>query len=1002
MTGTSEEQKSKSHNGGAATFDVLVAATESQAHAWNNRQAQTCAAGAFLTVAQSFDQWIQNLWELEGDGRCFVSPTQAMLVAAKTMAEHSFAFLAPTSGLVKALVRCAREGVGTALFDRAVRRAADAWRKGPEELETAFRDPADGLPALTPQETEFLVCIDAYGRELGARNLIERGEALNVLADRSSEVFPQPMTIGFLGCHPLTAQQRHFFERCPQIALHRDGQESQAPPLSVVEGAAVAMAFPAGKHAQPQVVADVISDLRERCAAASLVVASADPLALFEKLAIALIDEGVACAVTATKPLASTDFARAYFAAMEVQKAAVPWNRDALSDLLHSPLAALRKGEVWQWDRKVRGDRIADQKEVLAAVGAAASAESDDAAFRPLVALLLRVARGELDCLDAMEDALCALRTSGASLIYVQEQLSAFHGLRDLLRGAQEMGIEDEDLMKKLASSICIPISCEVAPQASAAAVGKAGCIPPVRFMDVHRAAQLPAQSVDALMVCDLTTESAPLRDPSSAADLLLEALGAGFAETALSLARREFSALLEVARKNVVLERCLNDVKADPYYPSAMLEELASAYGRQSGDRPATERERRHGFPEAMLTEVYEGGEERLVQDVRPCLGCAKPAVQTVARPDIARLDAIERLAPHSQDQLHPQAPRLSASQIQNYLDCPYKWFVSNRLGATSLDEELGPREAGSFLHEVFQRFYDAFEGKVSFDNLAEAEALMFGAEGTSGIFDQAMAAQYDRDAQGRPRPSRFAVLPGTTEEHEWSFLRHRVRQWLRFEASFLPSFMPTAFECRIQGALYQGCEINGVIDRIDIDGQGRAVVIDYKGALGADYRGCAHGEYNPVGKVQSLIYAQILQEAGAVGILPVDASGRGARFIVPVNGRQAAECARLIPLSQVVGALYVSYNKGNAVVGAFDRRSLEARDMPTLQGVKECGLPQEGQEALLTFKGLGDFTAERVAEAVAGVKAGRVAPRPASKAACAHCPVLTCEARWSDGAHA
>ena len=67
-----------------------------------------------------------------------------------------------------------------------------------------------------------------------------------------------------------------------------------------------------------------------------------------------------------------------------------------------------------------------------------------------------------------------------------------------------------------------------------------------------------------------------------------------------------------------------------------------------------------------------------------------------------------------------------------------------------------------------------------------------------------------------------------------------------------------------------YAGQKLLGTADRIDVDGDGRCVVIDYKGSLSGVYALAAR-EQGHLGKVQALIYAQVVRRT--LGLDPVGA---------------------------------------------------------------------------------------------------------------------------------
>jgi hypothetical protein len=50
---------------------------------------------------------------------------------------------------------------------------------------------------------------------------------------------------------------------------------------------------------------------------------------------------------------------------------------------------------------------------------------------------------------------------------------------------------------------------------------------------------------------------------------------------------------------------------------------------------------------------------------------------------------------------------PTLSASQLERYLECPYKWYVSSRLQLATLAAEFDAKSKGTFAHAVLERLY-------------------------------------------------------------------------------------------------------------------------------------------------------------------------------------------------------------------------------------------------------------------------------------------------------
>ncbi|MFR3090566.1 MAG: PD-(D/E)XK nuclease family protein [Eggerthella lenta] len=149
--------------------------------------------------------------------------------------------------------------------------------------------------------------------------------------------------------------------------------------------------------------------------------------------------------------------------------------------------------------------------------------------------------------------------------------------------------------------------------------------------------------------------------------------------------------------------------------------------------------------------------------------------------------------------------------------------------------------------------------------------------------------------------------MIPRTAfERAETADLRKRLVRFLDREALLLPGFEPVRFEFDFGSSEpfpYAGCLLRGSVDRIDVNGAGQAVVIDYKGSLNGDYAldsaspaAQAGGAVLPH-KVQTLMYAQVARK-----VLGLD----------------------------VVGALYVSYGRDRRVSGAFDRTVVASETCP------------------------------------------------------------------------
>ena len=352
----------------------------------------------------------------------------------------------------------------------------------------------------------------------------------------------------------------------------------------------------------------------------------------------------------------------------------------------------------------------------------------------------------------------------------------------------------------------------------------------------------------------------------------------------------------------------------------------------------------------------MLERGEERLYENLGVARG-EQPVATQVERPPVGTIRPERRplvVLPRRGKDGQAARPCLSASQIESYLACPYLWFVQRRLRAESLDEEFGPLQMGDFAHRALDRFYEAFSQKTGLRKVTP-ESLLQAREVMSAVLAEQEAAQQALS------PSDNRLVPRTElEAREVDALKANLVRYLDFEAQLLPGFRPLFREYEVgtkESVEYAGVRLAGRIDRIDVDGAGRAVVIDYKGSLSADYEPFAT-EGRPPAKVQTLVYAQVVK--------------------------------RLLGLD-VVGALYVSYGRAPKVAGAYDGRVLETPHLPNMRH-ERCACPPEGERS---FARLLDETEKRAASAVRALLAGQVDPAPAGPASCAWCPVTACLSR-------
>lgn len=969
-------------------YDVVLLPDTDRAVAYRKRAADGGCSLMGVTVA-AFGAWVRDLWELYGDGRAFVSrlEREALLRAACEQAVGGASLLAGAGdagaiGLDRVASACVAAGVGLPGFDAAVRDALQGVPAGVGALE-----------GVTCAEAPVLRLVGGYLERLEQLGLVEPGQALALLP----ELLPQrPLRVLLEDAAPLTPGQEAFFSACPWMDVEVRAALGGQGPVRAPKAVRVRFAFPSGQYAWPALLADIVRDAFGEGAgsvasastavppagadvasgdgdvsggsdgcwdgrsagtqAAAVVVAAKDPAALFGRVAPALVRQGRAVALRGQRRFVDTAFGRAIcslrrfldegraggvshiqgygdIAATDVER----WNRADLADWALSPFSGMTKKAAFKLDADMRADRTARRSDLCARL------RGDNPAFAAMERLAL-----QLDAQAAGELEAAVRRMTNRSEAWRAEQLAALRALRRAADAAKLAGL-GADAAFDQAQRLKVSVSRIVAPRGcDGAALGA----PDVLVTDQNTAASLGNGSCKVCVAADLTSSAYPAADPEDASRVLLEHLGVKRADSALARMRRAFFALEHVATDQLILERCLNDASADPTYPCVVLEEFVDCY---RADPTATKDIKNpYSLPEHLQGGMLLRGEDALcandalATEPTPVAACIEPPLTGAVSPEARSLVVLPRVLQGGQVL---DEPCLSPSQIESYLECPYKWFAQRRLRLDDLDEGFGPLEMGDFAHNALHSFYkhlsdDLGEAKVTPQLLPQARKLM------------ADVLERHKALQPHLRQSENRLIPTSQVEHrELAELERKLMDYLDFEAELLPTFAPKYLEYDVArgGAVdYAGHKLLGTADRIDVDGEGRCAIIDYKGSISGSYA-LGVREEGHLGKVQALIYAQLVRRT--LGLEPV-------------------------------GALYVCYGRRKMISGAYDGRVIENAHLPNMRH-KDCMC------ATKPFFDVLDETEEAVAAALERMLAGDIRPRPETPEACKWCPVSSCSER-------
>ena len=233
---------------------------------------------------------------------------------------------------------------------------------------------------------------------------------------------------------------------------------------------------------------------------------------------------------------------------------------------------------------------------------------------------------------------------------------------------------------------------------------------------------------------------------------------------------------------------------------------------------------------------------------------------------------------------------PLLSASQIETYLECPYKWFTQRRIKISQVDTEFAPMQMGTFIHRVLELTHATLLAEALGCDVAEVDSAVEpmllqdvdGSRITSDNLDHAkqvldicFAQVWDEQFNNINRASSNELIPHSIQERKQvENIRKELKNLLEFEASHFVGYQPRFFELRFgreeNVVEYAGAQFTGSIDRVDVNAHGQALIIDYKHKGTNDLKAYSaklsldselSKEILPR-HVQSAIYAQIMRK--------------------------------------------------------------------------------------------------------------------------------------------
>lgn len=951
--------------------------------------------------------WLRSMWELMGDGRSFVDNMQRQMLFSDMIARRDDADLQPLSrsqGTVRMLARMARDVLPGVAGTGAERCRGDVCRPDPKsdaearvfELLSAYASGLDRRDVVEPCEAADLMAeVLADSLPACARAVCVRGitsfthgllELLSAVANNGGEVVV------------LLAREQAAMREELAAAFDARGVLFEAAPLG--EGAAApqtaskSAAQPtfvevAGPHARAHAYVDAIDGLVKTCEDAAVdggVTASADPVRvlvvsarapqLFGELAARLAARHIAAETTEFTAFSQSIAGRQFTALanlIERMKAADEgtasktewWPAPELTDWIYSPLSGADAASARTFDKNMRLSRsktTAGVKSLLQSVQGqvrgARKAASEENWFKNVPCVVSDVFQAlwrdkPVTALKAMLAVAEALPDRALGGLDGQARRQAETAL---LRHAIDILMNDAralDVSQAATVPVLDGVRTKVDKRGTAYdyATYEVDRTPraQMRFVSLADASVLRPGSYDAVLFADVDLDSYPLsHEEGPLATLTAELRRDGVSLEPAALLRVRFGRAMQAASGPVALARVTHDRQARECYPAAVWTELR-AHAEAAGA--------------VKVACVGEGG---IVADFDPAAGEGLRRERvTCEAPQHLSDEAIPYLVLRRRDgegEDAPLMPRLtSASQIEAYSTCPLCWFVSYRVKPQSIDAGFGNMEKGNFVHDVLEHLHARLpqEGmeRVTPENLPRAQELL------REVFDETLAEHASKRGNEGP-----LVPLSPVEERQVAEILPQLEGVLAYEAEALTPFAPRYLEFAFNdlNVEYAGWPLGGRIDRVDVDAENRAVVIDYKHRTG----------------VEEFKLADPTVRDEESGTAPID----DPRWLPPHTQTLIyAQAMRRALGLDTRAALYFSTKGGKpALRGAASAELLEEeRGDGRIPGLKK-GFPGEGGN--MDFDALLDRVEAGVAERLRELEAGNVAAVDPASTQAAH----------------
>lgn len=771
----------------------------------------------------------------------------------------------------------------------ALRARRDRWGHdavffyGFDDLTRLERDAVETLARVAGAEVTVSLTYEPGRAALQAR--AEVAAELTGLADEVTE---------------LSARDEHYVPAARAVLHHLERQLFEADPERADPGESVMLLEAGGERAEAELVAGEILDL----------------------LRAGVPGEEIAVVYRSVAPVAAL-IARVF------GQYGIPMAADYVLPFTHTPLGRALRGaarcalspEATSADllAYLRGGGVLAQPELADAL----DAELRRAGVSSLAAARRRLGRnlGELDALRVAVEpgpALCRLARHLFALPHRRQApvLDADEALDARALAALEQAVGELEALGRPAGpgellELLDALTVAVAPP------------PTERAVRVAEPLQIRARRYRVVFVCGLQEGEFPrpahpepfLSDARRRELALCSGLRLRSHEDVLDRERYLFYATVSRASERVTLSYRSSDEEGNLALASPFLADVA----------------------EVLAPDWAEGRARRLLGDV------VWPEEQAPTERERARARAA-RSAPPDGDEAEPDrrlgalarsrlrhTEILSAGALEAFAECPVRWLIERELRPRPLEPDPEPIVRGNLMHAVLERLLGELDGPVTTAALERAEELL---------------TRLLAELAGGPGSALGAGQPDVVRTGALRAIEADLRRYLRHDAVQEGAWQPFGLELRFGFAdaedgppslpplaLGQGPEqvlVRGLIDRVDADSAGRAVVRDYKSGAGrADWPAA---RWSSDRRLQVALYLIVVREL--TGLEPVggfyqplrgeDLRGRGMFVTGTGAGSGAVERDGRSP-QEFAAELEDAVQRAIAVAGELRRGRLE-----------------------------------------------------------------------------